>query len=178
MKLVGREIVLVWLVCVVVLCVGTYLTCRKMGYISSLRDIAAQIQAVDAKIRSADELLSRQKNWEERLAELREKIRPLPEGEIAATHFKRKIDGLATRHKVVIRERRAGKEKAHAGLHVLPITCRWEETNDRGIRDLLVELKEEGAVFDTTALLIQSLGQNRLKGSFTVNCKYTKPGGN
>ena len=178
MKLSGREFILAWVTFVAVLYVGTFLVCRKLGAIGSLQDTATEALALSSKIEDSKLLLNRQKAWEAELAELRTKVRPLPEGEVAPTYFKRKIDSFAVQHKVTIRERIVGDEKVHSGLHVLPITCRWEGTDDRGIRNLLIELAEEGTAFDTTSLLIQSLGQNRLKGSLTVNCKYTRSGGN
>ena len=178
MKLSAREFILAWSTTVVLLYVGTFLVCKKIGVIASLQDTAAEAQALSSQIDNSKLLLDRQEDWEEQLAELRKKVRPLPEGEVAATYFKRKIDTFATQHKVTIRERVVGDENVHAGLHVLPITCRWEGADDRAIRNLLVELEADGSAFDTTSLLIQSLGQNRLKGSITVNCKYTRSGGN
>ena len=75
-----------------------------------------------------------------------------------------------------MRDRRAKSEEQNAGLCTLEIECPWESDTD-GITRLLYALQNDEVMFDVRKLLIRSDGKDRLSGSFTVNCVYTKPEG-
>ncbi len=173
MKISTRELMLAWITCVGLLFAGTYIVCKPQ--IDSLREQHEQIKLLREQIAETQVQLAKRPQWEKRLNALRTTVRSLPAGRSAATQLMRTIGDIAMKRSVRLSDLKDGKAVTLSGLHVLPITCPWRDANTQGVRDLLIDFLAHDVMFDVTELRITSDGKDRLSGSFTVNCVFTKP---
>ena len=150
----------------------TFIVCKPQIDMWKVRQ--AQGENLEGKIRKAEDILSKKAQWEKRLGEVQKTIKAIPQDQPTQNYLGRVIDTLAANNGVSVSDRQTGDDKTSSGLHVLPIKCRWDNGNTKEIRDLLIDFLENDVMLDVVELTIVSRGQDQLKGSFTVNCVFTK----
>ncbi len=97
-------------------------------------------------------------------------------GKATDTTWRRKLDELAEKHRVVIASAQTGKETEAGDVLELPIEVRSWEASLEALVKLLHELENtpEG-MFDITQLSLKpSSKKGYLRGSFTLNCAYMR----
>ncbi|MEI6970202.1 MAG: hypothetical protein WCL44_01675 [bacterium] len=167
-----REIILVWLTCVIALFCVTAIFCQP--WYRAWREVKSRKSAALEKIATEAEIYLGKENTSKRLQELQKKVRDLPAGETPNIYIPRLINNLAAQNSVPIKDTRIGDEWSLGKLRILPIRYAWGESSTQGIKDLLVSFHESDVIFDVVELTISSAGQDRLSGTLTVNCVYTK----
>gem|GEM_PF-6736935 len=167
-----REIVLMWIAGVLTLFVITFVSLKSQSEAWSLRALA--ITRLDSDIADARRWEAETPALEGQLASLKSKVPPLPEGQVPDTYLPRKISELVQQNKVTLSERKTGKFQKQAGLHIMPVECRWDTANTKGIKDLLIAFAESDVMMDVTELIIISKGNDQLTGSFAVNCIFSR----
>jgi len=167
-----REILLAWLSGVLALFGVTFALCKPQ--IDTWNGICESRAKLEKQIRKANETLVKKKEWDGRLKELQRIVRQIPANENPKYFLPKTINLLAEANQVQLRDTSLGEEKTSGKLHILPVKYQWADANTKGIRDLLIAFQENDVIFDVVELTIKSMGQDRLKGTLTVNCVYTK----
>jgi hypothetical protein len=178
MTLSHRELMLGWFTGFILLFAGSFVLCKP--YIDTLSTKQEEREELQLRIDSASAFLEQKADWEQRLQRLQNTIKPLESGRSAPNYLKKVIGEMAGRanevpkHSITFRDRKTGEETARGGLYMIPVTCNWDG-NTQGIVKLLVDFLDSDVMFDTTELLVRSSGKDRLRGTFTVNCVFTRP---
>ena len=168
----SREILLAWMTGVLALFGVTFALCKPQ--IDTWNGIREKRGNLEKQIKKANDTLEKKKEWDKRLQDLQRIVRPIPAGENPKYLLPKTINLLAEANQVQLKDTSLGEEKTSGKLHILPIKYQWTEANTKGIRDLLIAFQENDVIFDVVELTIKSMGQDRLKGTLTVNCVYTK----
>jgi hypothetical protein len=155
-----------------VLFAATFVLCKPQ--IDTWKEIRERRTKLDEQIRKDNEVLEKKKDWDRRLQEKQRSVQQIPAGENSKYFLPKTIDLLAEANQVQLSGTVLGEEKASGKLHILPIRYQWTDASTKGIRDLLIAFQENDVIFDVVELTITSMGQDRLKGTLTVNCVYTK----
>ena len=115
---------------------------------------------------------------EEQYAQLRATMPSFPEGvALDTTHWLPLVDNLATANNVSIVRRAVGNETTHGTVTELPIRCTdWQGRLDSLVDFLYQVENQEGAMMDVRAITISpdTKTPGMLKGTFTINCAYTR----
>lgn len=167
-----REILLVWLTCVIALFGVTGIIFKPQ--IDTWGEIKDRKQLALEEIKRESAIVLEKEKIAKRLQELQKRVKDLPAGETPNVHLPRLVNDLARQSGVPLKDTRIGDEWTLGKLRILPIKYAWGESDTKGIKDLLVSFHESEVIFDVVELTIRSAGQDRLNGSLTVNCVYTK----
>ena len=166
------EILLAWFTGVIALFGLTVLFCKPA--IDSWWSIRDRKEMAQDRIQMQGEIDQAKKNTEARLQELQKKVNPLPTAEMPNVSLPRIINNLAGQSGVTLKDTRIGDVWQIGRVNMLPIKYAWGETDTKSIKSLLIALQENDIIFDVVEITVRSAGQDRLSGSLTVNCVYTK----
>lgn len=167
-----REILLAWLTGVIVVFGVSALLFKPL--FDSWRATRERKELAMEQIRREATLREEEEKTAKRMQELQKKVNALPTGEMPNVYIPKLINNLAGQSSVPLKDTRIGDEWPLGKMKILPIKYAWGETSTKGIQDLLIAFHESDVIFDVVELTIRSAGQDRLSGSLTVNCVYTK----
>ena len=173
MKISTREMGLAWLTAMILILAGTYWFAQPKA-----KDWKTAIKERDAlgwKRKEIDHLLGDQTNINRRLEALRKQLPAHPMGKDVTAELLMTLERTAQQHGLVLLRREPEKEKSVGDLYEVAINCTWEGSLDALVH-FLYALHIQGAILDIRQLTVAPAqgGPDRLKGSFTVDCAYTR----
>ncbi len=146
--------------------------------VKELRDIERSRQGLVALRKSAEGLIARQGDVDQKLAELRKQLPEHPQGKDVTAETMMMLERKAQESGLTLLRRDPDKEKSVGDLYEVAIKCTWE--GDLGaVVHFLYALQEQGAILDVSQLQMSPSqgGTDRLKGNFTVDCAYSRASG-
>lgn len=136
----------------------------------------SQIRRLEERIRMQNALIDAKPLWEQRYADVRDKMDVFPRDAQVQTHWMSIMDRAANAHNIRILQRSRRDESVVAGVCELPIEVRsWEGTLD-SLVSFMIELETRGVMLELRELRVSPI-QNRqgyLKGSFLLSCAYMR----
>ncbi len=178
MKLSAREISLGWATTAVVLLGVTYwLGAPKLA---EWKALLARQADLEREVVLAERLLGQKQNFVDRLAVVREKLPQYTEDKKVMAELLRKLDQPARDSGLELLRRVPMEEEAvHGNLYEVSIRCDWQGELDPLVR-FLYEIQLQGANMDISKLNVSPSDSepDKLKGSFTIDCAYTREGTN
>ena len=121
-------------------------------------------------------LIGEKRKWTEAYETEKAAMPTFEAGKATDTTWRRKLDELAEKHRVVISSAQTGKEVEAGDVLELPIDVKsWEGSLEALVR-LLHELENTSdGMFDITQIsFTPSSKKGYLRGSFTLNCAYMR----
>jgi Tfp pilus assembly protein PilO len=172
-KISIREMGLAWVTAVVIILTGTYWLCQPKA--NAWKAAIKEREALGWKMKEMNHLLGDQTNVNQRLDVLRKQLPQHPQGKDVTAELLMTIERTAQQHGLVLLRREPEKEKSVGDLYEVAINCMWESTLDALVH-FLYALQIQGAILDIRQLTMTpgQGGPDRLKGSFTVDCAYTR----
>lgn len=173
MKVSTRELTLAWLTLVTVILGGTYLAGRRLA--GEWKDSMKARQSLARQRRAAEQLLQDRPAVDEKLQALRSQLPQYPAGQDVTAELMKTLERTAQENGVVLMRRDPEKEKSVGDLYEVGISCQWEAELEAMVR-FLYALQVQGAILDIRQLAMSPIqgGPRRLKGTFTVDCAFTR----
>ena len=119
-------------------------------------------------------LIGARATWQQRDAEVDEKMPKVDEAEDSTTRWQRVLERIAAAHSVYLVGEQPKPEEEHGGVWEMPIEVRYEASLERLVQFLFALENAEDAMFDVRDIDITSKNTGYLSGKFTLTCAYMK----
>lgn len=175
MKITPREMMLSWMTGLALLLALSLWICSPK--IKVWWELSAKREAVVRRIAMAEHLVAQREQWDKRLQDVARKLSKYPPDQDVTADYLKILETIVKDNDVTLSQRRPQKEKKHNNLYELSVDCTWEA--DLGaLVHFLHALEQQQVTMDIDDLNISLLTgkKDRLKGSFSLICLYTRSG--
>lgn len=172
MKISSRELTLMLLTGSVALFGGTAILGRSR--FEMVKSLAEQQVKLRQEIERSDHLIQQQDRWTRLFAELGKMIPQFPADKRMDVYWLAQMDEVASRHGMVISQRRAGEEKKVGEVYELPIDVRDWDGKLESVVHFMFDMQSGGAMLDLRQVYMKPKEDRSLHGRFTLYCAYTK----
>jgi Tfp pilus assembly protein PilO len=172
-RLRRRELALAWATGAIALLALTYaLGTRRVREWRELRDAR---QRLADRGRVARQYLDRRDGWRRELDAFRARLPRHPADRDVTAELLKTLERLSQEQGLALTRREPEPERAVEDLFEVAINCTWEGSLESLVR-FLYAVQSQGAMLDLAQLTVQPARStpDRLKGSFTLNCAYTR----
>jgi Tfp pilus assembly protein PilO len=120
-------------------------------------------------------LLEQKDKWEEKFVRLRDELPRYPAGRQVTAELLKNIEQTARRHNLTLLRREPEKPEDMGDLYEVAIHCTWDSELEP-LTHFLYAIQIQGAILDIRNLSVTPMkgAPGRLKGSFTVDCAFTR----
>ncbi|NCC52733.1 MAG: hypothetical protein EOM20_16155 [Spartobacteria bacterium] len=173
MKLAPREMVLAWITLVAVIGGATYWFAEPKY--KAWQERKAEMELLQDRMLVTRHLLEQRGEWEQELSALRDALPKHPADKEVTGEIMRNIAETASRNNLTLLRREPDKEEDLGDLFETSVHCTWDGELD-ALAHFLYEVQQQGAVMDIQSLSVAPMkgAPGRLKGSFTIDCAYTR----
>jgi Tfp pilus assembly protein PilO len=169
----SRELNLAWFAAVAVVLALTYFFGESK--LAAWREVAKESGTYGSRILVAQRMLDQRDEWNQRLDQHRAELPLHPLDKDVTTELIKTIERMAQENGLVLLRRDSDPERSVGSLYEVAINCTWEGTLEQLI-GFLYAVQIKGAILDIQQLQVTPVSGHpgRLKGSFTVDCAYTR----
>jgi len=173
MKLAPREMILAWVTLIAVIAGITFWVSEPKW--KAWQERKDEMELLQNRMQVTQHLLEQRDEWEQQLQDLRSKLPQHPAGKEVAGELMRNIAQTASKNNLTLLRREPQKEKNLGDLCETSVHCTWDGELD-ALAHFLYEIQQQGAVMDIDTLSVAPMkgSPGRLKGSFTIDCAYTR----
>jgi len=172
MTISPREMILFWLTGLAILLGGTY----WMGG-PKLKEWKEAVQAQKTladRPELTERLAVQGEEWNRELEALRDQLPQYPADKQVVADLLRKLQRIAGDNRITLFKQKPDKEERVGDLYEFSISCTWEGSLDALVH-FLYAIQSQGVVYDIKSLQVApKSGPDSLKGSFTLNCAYSR----
>jgi hypothetical protein len=172
MKLSKRE----WILAISTITVALYslLFYVGSGWLSTLQVLRLQQTTLREGIGESKLLVADREQWEAGMEERRGLMPVFPHGQRMDLHWLSAIEGVASRHQLLILSHQSGEERQEGPVYELPVLVRqWEGSIDALVH-FLFDIEREGAMLDVRYIHIRPKDRTVLQGRMDIFCAYRR----
>ena len=174
MKISNRELGFAWVTVVVLLLAGSYWLAGPK--VEQWQKTVKEMETVSRDMQIKRYLIDQRASWEQELVALRAELPQHEQNKEVTAELLKNLEQTARQHSLTLLRREPEAEEGMGDdLYEVAIHCTWE--GDLGaLVHFLYAIQMQGVILDIrqlTATPIQG-GADKLKGSFTVDCAYTR----
>lgn len=173
MRVSTRELGLVWITLVVLISGASYWWIDPR--LKALHEREDSLVKMDRERQIAEYEIGRQGEYEKQLAGFRDQLpRHAPDARVTAELLKM-MEKTARDSNLVLLKREPDEERSLGDIYEVSIKCSWEGNLEALVR-FLYTIQSQGAILDVRFLTVspKSGEADILKGSFTVDCAYSR----
>ncbi|MBU0676510.1 MAG: type II secretion system protein M [Verrucomicrobia bacterium] len=173
MKLSVRELFLLWLTVAALLVGGSYWYLEPK--VKEMKQEQGDRANLENQIQGFRRLLDQEEEWNKRLNDILKTLPSYPMEQDVTSQLLKTLQQTADKHGLILLRREPDKEKQVGDLFEVAITCTWDGEL-KALVHFLYDLQTRGAIVDIRELAATPSQAGRLKGSFKVDCAYSRTG--